>query len=350
MANKNFVVHNGLQVGPVTIFGGNGDVITSGNLTSTGSGSVQTVSVTKYLMQLPASLAVGTWYKFGTLTLASGTGVGEALEIVLTGGQGYGSSSIAKDVLVVRFLNGSGTNVQGQFYSLGYRRAITNVKIKSVNASDTDTSWDIYGLVSTDAGNGIAEIKVNNNATFTWSMTADSDPGSASSTLVVAEEKLVTASANVNIVSGNLYVGGNIYQSGIQVSTSSTNNGWITQTITANGTTGPFNLTNTPSDIDQIAVWWDGIFQPKATYSLTTNQLSFTEAPPSGSTIEVKILGGTGAQRLSTLQDINFSTSPTDGQFLSYNASTQKWVAATSATASSVTDTAVKYAIVFGGL
>ncbi|CAB4132867.1 hypothetical protein UFOVP257_11 [uncultured Caudovirales phage] len=350
MANKNFVVHNGLEVGSLTIFGGNGDVITTGNITSTGSQSVQTVSVTKYLMQLPASLSVATWYKFGTLTLTSGTGIGEALEIILTGGQGYGSSSIAQDVLTVRFLNGSGTNVQGRFYSLGYRRAITNIKIKSVNGSATDTSWDIYGLVSTDAGNGIAEIKVNNNAKFTWSMTADSDPGSASSTLVVADEKLVTASANVNIVSGNLYVGGNIYQSGIQVSTSSTNNGWITNVITSNGTTGPFNLTNTPADIDQIAVWWNGIFQPKSTYSLTTNQLTFTEAPPTGSTIEVKILGGTGAQRLSTLSDINFSTSPTDGQFLAYNSSTGKWVPTTSATASSVKSTALTYAVTFGGL
>lgn len=350
MANKNFIVHNGLEVGAVKIFSGNGDVITSGNLTSTGSGSVQTVSVTKYLMQLPASLSLQTWYYFGRLKLNSGVGVGEALEIVLTGGAGYATDAIAKDIISVRFNSGSGTNIQGQLYSLGFKKSIDTVKIKSVNAVSTDTTWDIYGLVNPDAGNGIAEIKVNNNATFTWSMTADSDPGSASSTLVVATEKLVTATSNVTITSGNLYVGGNIYQKGVQVSTSSTNNGWITNTITPNGTTGPFALTNTPADIDQIAVWWNGVFQPKSTYSLSTNQLTFTEAPPVGSTVEVKILGGTGAQNLSTLSDINFSTSPTDGQFLSYNAATGKWIPATSATSSSVTDTAVKYAIVFGGL
>ena len=32
--NKNFVVQNGLQVGPLTIFAGNGDVFTTGNVTS----------------------------------------------------------------------------------------------------------------------------------------------------------------------------------------------------------------------------------------------------------------------------------------------------------------------------
>jgi hypothetical protein len=347
MANKNFVVHNGLEVGSVTIFSGNGDIITGGNITSTGSGSVQTISVSQYLMQLPASLAGPAWYKLGTFDGVVGVGTGETLEITITGGQGYASNSNAKDVIQARVLNGASTNLQLTYYSLGYRPAILNVKAKA--SVGTATTWVIYAQVAADAGNGLAEIKVSSKATFTWAMSADSDPGSAASNLVVGDNKLVTATANVNIVSGNLYVGGNIYQSGIQVSTSSTNNGWITQAITANGTTGPFNLTNTPSDIDQIAVWWNGVYQPKSTYSLNTNQLTFTEAPPSGSTVEVKILGGTGAQLISTLKDIDFSTAPTNGQFLSYNSATGKWVPATSATSASVNQTAVQYALVLGG-
>ena len=47
MANKNFVVHNGLEVGPVKIFSANGDIISSGNITSTSSSSIATVAVTK---------------------------------------------------------------------------------------------------------------------------------------------------------------------------------------------------------------------------------------------------------------------------------------------------------------
>lgn len=38
MANSNFIVETGLQVGPLTIFAGNGDVITSGNVSYTGAG------------------------------------------------------------------------------------------------------------------------------------------------------------------------------------------------------------------------------------------------------------------------------------------------------------------------
>jgi hypothetical protein len=37
MANKNFVVHNGLTVGPLTINAATGDITTTGNLLVTGS-------------------------------------------------------------------------------------------------------------------------------------------------------------------------------------------------------------------------------------------------------------------------------------------------------------------------
>lgn len=37
MANKNFVVHNGLQVGPLTIDATTGDITTTGNITANGT-------------------------------------------------------------------------------------------------------------------------------------------------------------------------------------------------------------------------------------------------------------------------------------------------------------------------
>jgi hypothetical protein len=44
MANSNFIVHNGLTVGAYTVFAGNGDIITSGNVTTTGSGSINSAN------------------------------------------------------------------------------------------------------------------------------------------------------------------------------------------------------------------------------------------------------------------------------------------------------------------
>lgn len=45
MANKNFVVQNGITVGDVTIFAGNSDIRTTGNITVTGSGTINVPSI-----------------------------------------------------------------------------------------------------------------------------------------------------------------------------------------------------------------------------------------------------------------------------------------------------------------
>jgi hypothetical protein len=58
MANSNFVVHNGLTVGPFTVFAGNGDITTTGNITVTGTSTFtgqQTIGG-----QVDASLADAT--------------------------------------------------------------------------------------------------------------------------------------------------------------------------------------------------------------------------------------------------------------------------------------------------
>lgn len=349
MANKNFVVHNGLEVGGVKIFAANSDIITTGNLTSTNSASIQQIAVTKYVMQLPTNLGAAAWYKLGTFTVNSGAGAGEAVEIIITGGAGYAGDSDSKDFLVVRFLSGGAPNVESRFYSLGSKRSVTQMKVKSVSGLGTGTSWDVYVRVAADVGNGFAEVRTTTEAKFDWVNTVDSDPGTAAANLVVATDKLVTSSSNVVVQSGNLYVGGNIYQQGQLVSTSS-GNGMLTATLTGGGSVGPFNLPYTPSDADQVSVWWNGIYQPKDTYTVSGNQITFSEAIPVGTRAEVKILAGAGAQLLGTLGDIDFTTSPTNGQFLQYNASLGKWVPAASSSESSVTNTAIKFAVVFGGL
>lgn len=348
MANSNFIVHNGLEVGPVKIFAGNGDIISSGNITSTSSASIATVAVTKYVMQFPSALASPTWYKLGTLRVQSGSGAGEALEIVVVAGQGYAANADARDTINVRILNGASPNVQSNYYSNGFKEAISGVKIKSTNNIATDTSWDIYVLVNSDLGKGFAEVRVSNDAEFEWINTGAVDPGSASSTLIVASNKLVTATANVVIVSGNLYVGGNIYQQGSQVSTTSSA-GLLTKVVTGNGSVGPYNIGATPADIDQIAVWWNGIYQPKTTYSLSGTNITFTEAIPTGSNVEVKILAGGGVNALGTLADIDFTSTPSDGQFLQYNALTGKWRANSSTSIVTVQNTALVYAVALGG-
>lgn len=52
MSNKNFVVHNGLTVGPLTIDAATGDIITSGNLTLSGGGSISVSNVSTSSLSL----------------------------------------------------------------------------------------------------------------------------------------------------------------------------------------------------------------------------------------------------------------------------------------------------------
>lgn len=348
MAEKNFIVHNGLEVGPVKIFAGNGEILTSGNITSTSATSITTSYIQKISLQFPTALGSPTWYKIGTFSVAAGSGAGETIEFTLVAGQGYAAESLVKDIVEIRFLNGGSTNIESNYYSLGYKEGIQGVKVKSTDGLGTGTSWDVYFYLSTDLGKGYVELKLSADAKFTWLNTSDSDPGSAAANLVVATNKFVTASSNVVIKSGNLYVGGNIYQQGSQVSTT-TASGMLTKVVQGNGTTGPYNLGATPADGDQVVVWWNGIYQPKDTYSIAGTNITFTEAIPTGSNAEVKILAGSGVSALGTLADIDFTSSPADGQFLQYNALTNKWRANSSTSISVVQNTALTYAVALGG-
>lgn len=348
MANKNFVVHNGLEVGAVTIFAGNGDIVSAGNITSTSTNSVSTAYVNKYALQLATALGSPTWYLLGTFSVNSGAGAGEAMEIVVIAGQGYAANADARDTINIRIMNGSSPNIQCNYFSNGFKEAVAGVKLKSVNSTGTDTAWEVYAYLNTDIGKGFAEVRVSNDAKFTWTNTSTSDPGSASATLIVATNKMVTATANVVITSGNLYVGGYIYQGGSQVSTTSAS-GMLTSIIPGNDTQGPFSLSNTPADKDQISVWWNGIYQPKNTYNLAGNQLTFTEAIPTGSNVEVKILAGSGVSALGTLADIDFTAAPSNGQFLVYDSATSKWKAGSSTSLQVVQNTALVYAVALGG-
>lgn len=348
MANKNFVVHNGLEVGPVKIFAGNGDVISSGNITSTSSSAITTTYVQRISLQFPVALASPTWYKIGTFSVNSGVGAGESIEFTLVAGQGYAGDSLVKDIVEIRFLDGGSTNIEANYYSLGYREGVQGVKVKSVSGIGTGTSWDVYFYLGTDLGKGFVELKLSPDAKFEWLNTSDSDPGTAAANLVIATNKFVTASSNVVIKTGNLYVGGNIYQQGSQVSTSASA-GLLTKIVQGNDTVGPYNIGATPADIDQVVVWWNGIYQPKNTYSITGTNITFTEAIPIGSNVEIKILAGGGVSAIGTLADVDFTTNPTDGQFLQYNALTGKWSANSSTSIVTVQNTALTYAVALGG-
>jgi hypothetical protein len=60
MANSNFIVQNGLTVGSTTIFAGNGDVITTGNISVGGSGSLGGLSASQIYQGSTSNVTVST--------------------------------------------------------------------------------------------------------------------------------------------------------------------------------------------------------------------------------------------------------------------------------------------------
>jgi len=80
-------------------------------------------------------------------------------------------------------------------------------------------------------------------------------------------------------------------------STSGLNNVAVNSTMnadsfTANGTTTDYTLSITPSSLDSVDVFLNGIYQNQSNLSLTGNVLTFSTAPVNGTAIEIKSIGG----------------------------------------------------------
>jgi len=61
----------------------------------------------------------------------------------------------------------------------------------------------------------------------------------------------------------------------------------ITFEATGNGVTVLYNLASTPVNIKTVEVFINGVYQKKNSYTVTGSQLTFSEAPPTTSLIEV---------------------------------------------------------------
>lgn len=80
-----------------------------------------------------------------------------------------------------------------------------------------------------------------------------------------------------------------------------------TNTFTGNGATTVFTLTQTPASKDNTQVYINGIYQPKASYTLNGLLLTITPAPANGSSIEVSI-GVPSTSNIVTVADGAIST------------------------------------------
>jgi len=65
--------------------------------------------------------------------------------------------------------------------------------------------------------------------------------------------------------------------------------GFVSQQFSGTGAQTVFTLIQTPANKDGSQVYINGVYQNKATYSILGQSLTFSEAPPVNSTIEVMV-------------------------------------------------------------
>jgi hypothetical protein len=113
--------------------------------------------------------------------------------------------------------------------------------------------------------------------------------------------------------------------------------------FTGDGSNVAFTLANTPAGENFTMVAVQGVLQPKTTYSLSGNVLTFTSAPPSTAVVEVTTFGGSvmsgaGGSSSSTpafawnIASSNATMSANNGYFVDTSSAAKTMTLPTSAT------------------
>jgi hypothetical protein len=229
MANNNFVVQNGLTVGSLTIFAGNGDVTTSGNIGVTGSGSFGGLN--------PQQIYNGTTNVTATSSLVnvaiSGSNIASINSSGLTLTPQLTSTAVTANAGT---LNVGGNINYGPDYGLigSFVANIPNYAYVAVqnlntggNASTSFTAYNNTGTSYIDVGvnssnfNAVSSGFVNNalntaNASYAYSYGGDMVVGTWNNNGIHFITNAVTTAGDSMFIAGNgnVYISGNLTVSG----------------------------------------------------------------------------------------------------------------------------------------
>jgi len=169
----------------------------------------------------------------------------------------------------------------------------TQVSGASVSASGSNTQVQF---------NSAGSFSASSNLTFNSSTNLLTVTGNVATTNLSVTGNVTLTGANVSLGNiSNLHIGGGTADYVLKTDGAG-NLSWTAQntsTLTADvdaftgdGSNVAFTLANTPAGENYTMVAVQGILQPKTTYSLSGNVLTFSSAPPSTAIIEVTTFGG----------------------------------------------------------
>ena len=230
MANSNFVVQNGLSVGNTTIFAGNGDVVTSGNISVTGGGSFgglssnQIYQGTSNVTVTPTQVTIGI-SGGSNVAIFSANSVAIPYQItsnVLTANTGTlsvgGNINYGPDFgLIGSFV----ANVPNYAYvAVQNLNTGGNVSTSFTAYNNTGTSYVDVGVNSSNF-NAVASGYVNNalntaSASYAYAYGGDMVVGTwNNNSLHFITNAVTTAGDSMTIAgNGNVYISGNLTVSG----------------------------------------------------------------------------------------------------------------------------------------
>ena len=175
MANSNFVVHNGLTVGPLTIDAVTGSISTSGNITTTGT-------TTTFINEI----VTGTEAVYGNLTANSGYAATSTTTgaLVVTGGVGVSGALWLGANLNVPTGSSLLVGTPGSAHANApldvtvSANSYAQINIQNISSTGTQASADFVATApnGTDSANYIdMGINGNNYVVSTWTVNGASD-------------------------------------------------------------------------------------------------------------------------------------------------------------------------------
>lgn len=301
---------------------------TGSAITATGTGATKTINVTGGAITVQEegtalSTAATTINFVGTGVTATGTGTTKTITVT-GGGGGGGSSSFYKDTF-----SGNGSATGFVLANSVSNENLTQIYINGVYQSKDNYTVNGTGITfSTAPPSGTNNIEVISVGSIAVSdggtLTKDNFTGNGSTTaftlsVTPASEDLtnvflqgVYQDKSTYSLSGNVLTFSTAPQNGYTfdvMSQTATNLSQATYLASDNfagtGSQTSFTLVNgTPSNKAFTMVFLSGVYQQKATYSLTSGAIVFSTAPGSSDTVEVVSIGN-GALVGASINDAN---------------------------------------------
>ena len=218
MANNNFVVQNGLTVGTTTIFAGNGDIVATGNITSTGSAPASFTSINN----TPIGNVTPSTAAFTTVTMSSAGSIVPSANLAVNLGSPtayfgtiYAGQHTANTV--------TATSLGGTLTTAGQPNVTTLAGLTSIGTS---------GVTTTAAG----------NFTITGCLTVNGTTTTINNTTIETTEYVTTINAT-NVYAGTIGNSGAVLYGTLNSSSASQPNITTLGGVTSIGASGSTTLT-----------------------------------------------------------------------------------------------------------